>query len=99
MARYGLVSVDALRFQKTDFGDQHAKAEAIHRMLGHTPIPKALKKARSLSGLEAIIPAKQGAWTTRTRQLGQLLLSKQHPPWPSLVTCIYDLSRKEPLSM
>ena len=55
MAKYGLVSVDGLRFQKTDFGDQHAKAEAIHRMLGHTPIPKALKKARSLSGLEAII--------------------------------------------
>ena len=56
MARYGLVPDDALRFQKADFGNQHAKAEAVQRMLGHTPFPTALRKARSLSGLESIIP-------------------------------------------
>ncbi len=57
MARYGLGSDDALHFRKTDFGDQHAKAEAIYHMLRHTPLSKALKKARRLSGIEAIVPA------------------------------------------
>ena len=61
MARYGLGADGALQFRKTDFGDQQAKAEAIHRMLGHTPLPKALKKARSLSGLEAVIPSNRAA--------------------------------------
>ena len=57
MARYGRLPDDLQRFQKADFGSQHAKAEAVHRMLGQSPFPTALRKARSLSGLESIIPA------------------------------------------
>jgi ubiquitin carboxyl-terminal hydrolase 1 len=56
MARYGRFPDDAMQFRKADFGNQYAKAEAIRRMLGHSPFPTALRKARSLSGIESIIP-------------------------------------------
>ena len=56
MARFGRSSDPDLFFRKTDFGNQAAKAHAIHRMLGQSGVPMALRKARSLSGLEAIIP-------------------------------------------
>lgn len=48
---------DAIRFQKADFGNSHAKAETIQRMLGQTPFPTALRKAKSLSGIETILPS------------------------------------------
>ena len=56
MHRYSGAIDDASRFKKSDFGNQRAKAEAIQRMLGHSPFPNALRKARSLSGLETILP-------------------------------------------
>jgi ubiquitin carboxyl-terminal hydrolase 1 len=48
---------DANRFKKSDYGNPRAKAEAIQRILGHSPFPTALRKARSLSGVEKILPA------------------------------------------
>ena len=57
MTRFGRVSDPDLSFRKSDFGNPAAKAHALHRMLGQSGVPMALRKARSLSGLEAIIPA------------------------------------------
>ncbi|ETN44873.1 uncharacterized protein HMPREF1541_09748 [Cyphellophora europaea CBS 101466] len=56
MHRYSGAIDDTTRFRKSEFGNQRAKAEAIQRILGHTPFPTALLKARSLSGLETILP-------------------------------------------
>ena len=56
MARFGRVPDDATPFRRSDFGNQRAKAEAIQRILGHTPFPSVIRKARSMSGIEAILP-------------------------------------------
>jgi len=45
------------RFKRTDFGNQQAKAEALARLYGQAPIPIALRKARSLSGIDSLIPS------------------------------------------
>ena len=57
MARFARLSHEDLRFRRTDFGDQHAKAEALRRMLGRSALPQAIRKARSLSGIDNILPA------------------------------------------
>lgn len=56
MHQYSGAFDDASRLKRADFGKQRAKAEAIRRILGHSPFPSALRKARSLSGLENILP-------------------------------------------
>jgi ubiquitin carboxyl-terminal hydrolase 1 len=56
MARYGRLPDDIPRFRRTDFGNQQAKAEVVQRMLGHSALPSALRKAKSLSGIDTILP-------------------------------------------
>jgi ubiquitin carboxyl-terminal hydrolase 1 len=56
MHRYSGAIDDASLFRRADFGNQRAKAEAIQRILGHAHLQKGLRKARSLSGLETLLP-------------------------------------------
>ena len=59
MARFSRLSHEDLRFRRADFGNQHAKAEALRHMLGHSPFPQAIRKVRSMSGVDNILPTSQ----------------------------------------
>ena len=61
MVRFSRLSHEDLRFRRVDFGNPQAKAEALQRMLGHSPFHslQAIRRVRSMSGVDNILPASQ----------------------------------------
>ncbi|RMZ87019.1 hypothetical protein DV736_g5756, partial [Chaetothyriales sp. CBS 134916] len=55
MARLSRLSHEDLTFRRADFGNQQAKAQALKRLIGHSPLPQAIRKVRSLSGVDNIL--------------------------------------------
>lgn len=51
MLRLGRLDPEEATFDRTKFGDVHAKQEAIQRIFGRPQLPLALRKVRSLSGV------------------------------------------------
>ncbi|EXJ78494.1 hypothetical protein A1O1_08895 [Capronia coronata CBS 617.96] len=55
LLRLGLIGPEEAVFTRDQFGDVHAKQEAIQRIFGHPQFPLALRKVRSLSGVSKYI--------------------------------------------
>ncbi|KAL2429715.1 hypothetical protein ABEF95_010016 [Exophiala dermatitidis] len=69
MVYSGRLGLEDAKFTRADFGDTHAKQQAIQRIFGQPQLPFALRKVRSLSGVgkyislsDEIRPAGLGNW-------------------------------------